>query len=108
MARETESPERDALEGYLRGIDFPADRDDVVRGAERNDAPSGVLMKLRNLPDDEFEDSDDVVEAVPATGGTSQRAGGTPESPVTRVQQPGQRDPEEKPTGGRERTDRER
>lgn len=108
MSRDTKTQERDGIEQYLAAIDYPARRNEVIEGARQNDAPSGILMKLRDLPEEEFEDKEAVLESLPMVGGRSQTTGGTPHSPATRVRQPGQRDVDKKPTGGRERSDRER
>jgi hypothetical protein len=39
---------------YLKGIDFPAHVDDLVKQAKKNDADQEVIDELKNLPDEEY------------------------------------------------------
>ncbi|MEV4147441.1 DUF2795 domain-containing protein [Amycolatopsis sp. NPDC049691] len=43
------------LQKYLSGVDYPAQRDDLVRAAERNGADDGTLDVVRNLPDRTYD-----------------------------------------------------
>ncbi|MGW5743823.1 DUF2795 domain-containing protein [Amycolatopsis sp. NPDC003861] len=43
------------LQKYLSGVDYPAQRDDLVRAAERNGADSDTLDVVRGLPDRTYE-----------------------------------------------------
>ncbi len=43
------------LQKYLSGVDYPAQRDDLVRAAERNGADSDTLDVVRRLPDRTYE-----------------------------------------------------
>ncbi|MEC9483647.1 MAG: DUF2795 domain-containing protein [Halomonas sp.] len=49
---------------YLKGVDFPADRDDLVQCAEDNDAEEEVLEVIRALPDERYESMADVTKGV--------------------------------------------
>lgn len=49
---------------YLKGIDFPADKDDIIAYAEDNGAPEEVLDTLENLPDMEFDSMADLMQGV--------------------------------------------
>jgi hypothetical protein len=48
---------------HLKGIDFPANRNDLVKQAERNDADKDVLEIIKQMPDDEYENMADVMKA---------------------------------------------
>lgn len=56
-----ESPSNVSL--HLKGIDFPAGRDDLSKQAEKNGAPQEVLDVIENMPDDDFENMADVMKA---------------------------------------------
>ena len=43
------------IQKYLSGVDYPADRDDLVEAAESNGADSDLLELLRALPDRTYE-----------------------------------------------------
>ncbi|UKD57532.1 DUF2795 domain-containing protein [Amycolatopsis sp. FU40] len=43
------------LQKDLAGVDYPANRDDLVSAAERNGADSGTLDVLRGLPDRTYD-----------------------------------------------------
>lgn len=47
---------------YLKGIDFPASRDQLLKHAEGNGAESAVLDKVKQLPDVDYEDMADVMK----------------------------------------------
>jgi hypothetical protein len=49
---------------FLKGIDFPANKDDLTRQAKRNGAEPAVLEVIEAMPDDDtFEDMADVMKA---------------------------------------------
>jgi hypothetical protein len=63
---------------YLSSLDYPADRDGIVREAEREGAPPGVLRALRALPPVEYANGAEVTrsagtEVAPEVG-AAQRA----------------------------------
>jgi hypothetical protein len=41
---------------HLKGIDFPASKDDLIQQAKKNGADSEVLESIKNMPDDEYTD----------------------------------------------------
>ncbi|WP_439379517.1 DUF2795 domain-containing protein [Amycolatopsis lexingtonensis] len=43
------------LQKYLAGVDYPAQRDDLVRAAERNGADDDTLSVVRGLPDRTYD-----------------------------------------------------
>ncbi|MEU5791437.1 DUF2795 domain-containing protein [Micromonospora purpureochromogenes] len=75
---------------YLSSLDYPAEKDDVVREAEREGAPPEVLKALRALPPVDYANGNEVarsaaIDAAPELS-ASQRAAQTRE-PHTRVSQ---------------------
>ncbi len=53
-----------ALQNYLQGIDFPADKEEVASAAESNDAPQEITEKIRNADRERFDNSNQVLQAV--------------------------------------------
>lgn len=51
------------LQKYLGGVDYPADKDTLVRQARDNGAGDDVVETLRGLPFDSFNSPNDVSEA---------------------------------------------
>lgn len=47
---------------YLKGIDFPAGRDDLLRQAKKNHAEKAVLDQLNQMPDEQYESMADVMK----------------------------------------------
>ena len=47
---------------HLKGIDFPAHRQDLIRQAEKNHADAEVIDELKNLPDEEYGSMADVMK----------------------------------------------
>lgn len=58
---------RDELraEKALQGMEFPASKTELIDYATERSATEKTLQALRVLPDRQFENKDDVVEAVP-------------------------------------------
>jgi hypothetical protein len=52
------------LQKYLKGADYPASRDDLVRTAEGNGAPQEVVEALRSASADNFDGPDKVQAAL--------------------------------------------
>lgn len=52
------------LQKHLKGMDYPASREDIIRHAEENGADEEALSVLEQLPDEEFETPADVSKAV--------------------------------------------
>ena len=48
---------------FLEGIDFPANKGDLIACAEQNGAPDAVIDVLNALPDEEFQSMADVMRA---------------------------------------------
>lgn len=49
---------------YLKGIDFPATKQDLVSYAEDNNAPDEVLDVLEDMPDQEYTSMADLMQGV--------------------------------------------
>lgn len=47
----------------LKGIDFPAKRNDLKKHAQQNKAPDEVISAIENLPEEEFNTMADVARA---------------------------------------------
>lgn len=58
---------RDELraEKALQGMEFPASKTELIDYATERSATAKTLQALQALPDRQFENKDDVVEAVP-------------------------------------------
>ena len=52
------------LQKHLKGVDYPATRDDLVSAAESNGAPQEVLDALRNAGKDSFDGPSAVQKAL--------------------------------------------
>lgn len=52
------------MQQYLRGVDYPASKDDIISKARSNGADDSVINKLNSLPDQQFETAADVSRAV--------------------------------------------
>ena len=51
------------IQKYLKGVDYPASRDDLVRNARENGADESICASLEQLPDEDFQTPADVSEA---------------------------------------------
>jgi hypothetical protein len=49
---------------YLNAVDFPADKDDIVREAQREGAPEDVLKALRAMPPMDYRSKDEVARSA--------------------------------------------
>lgn len=52
------------LQRYLKGMDYPSNKDGLIQKASENQAPRDVLDLLGNLPDWEFKSVADVSKAA--------------------------------------------
>lgn len=52
------------LQKYLKGVDYPASKTDLLEQAERNGADRNVMETLSALPRDNFDSPNDVSEAI--------------------------------------------
>lgn len=51
------------LEKYLKGVDYPASKSDLLSKAKANGAPSEVIDMINGLPADNFNSPVDVAKA---------------------------------------------
>ena len=49
-----------ALQNYLQGVDFPADKEEVASATESNGAPQEIVEKIRNVDRERFDNSSQV------------------------------------------------
>lgn len=56
-----------AVERYLQGIDFPADKQTLKEQARSNDAPEDVLSEIDKLSDKQYNSPVDVSEEMGRT-----------------------------------------
>jgi len=52
------------VQKYLGGIDYPAEKQDLLRRAEEQGADENVRQTLERLPMDKFNSPNDVSEAI--------------------------------------------
>ncbi|HEY9878588.1 MAG TPA: DUF2795 domain-containing protein [Leptolyngbyaceae cyanobacterium] len=52
-----------AISKAIKGIDFPASKEDLIEHAKQNKAEQEVMEVLENLPEDDFETVADVEKA---------------------------------------------
>jgi hypothetical protein len=45
------------IQTFLKGVDYPASKEDLLASAERNGADEDVRATLEQLPDDEYDTS---------------------------------------------------
>ena len=52
------------LQKHLKGLDYPAEKDDIVKTAQQHGADDELTSVLSQLPDQRFETPADVSKAV--------------------------------------------
>jgi Protein of unknown function (DUF2795) len=52
------------VEKYLRGVDYPANKTDLVKKAQQNKAPDDIIRTLQQLPSSSFNQPTDVMKAM--------------------------------------------
>ena len=52
-----------SVEKYIKGIDFPANKQKLVEQAKTNGAPNEVINTLQQLPGDKFNSPADIAKA---------------------------------------------
>lgn len=53
-----------SVQKYLKGMDYPASKDELIDHAEEQGADDEVLDLLEQLPDEEYETPADVSKAI--------------------------------------------
>lgn len=51
------------VQKFLSGVDYPASKDDLIKKAKQNSAPSDVMKLIKDLPLDQFGGPQDVMKA---------------------------------------------
>lgn len=52
------------VENYLKGVDYPASKQDLMDKARENGAPDEVMDTLSGLPDQSYDNPTNVTEAM--------------------------------------------
>jgi hypothetical protein len=52
------------VEKYLKGVDYPAKKQDLMKRAEANSAPREVVETLKKIPEETFQKPTDVTKAI--------------------------------------------
>ncbi len=52
------------VQKHLKGTDYPTSTEDLASIAKNNNAPSELVERLRDLPDQQYTGPDDVQEAL--------------------------------------------
>ncbi len=52
------------VQTHLKGVDYPANKDEVIATAESNGAPQEVVEALQQMDGTDFEGPDDVMAAL--------------------------------------------
>jgi hypothetical protein len=52
------------LQHYLRGISFPAEKEEVASNAESNGAPQDMVSQIRNADTERFGSPEEVMQAL--------------------------------------------
>lgn len=52
------------IQKHLKGMDYPANKDEVVQHARDRQAPENVVSLLERLPEQEYSSAKDVQKAV--------------------------------------------
>lgn len=56
------------VEKYLKGMDYPADKKELLECAKRNGADQGTCDRIQHLPDQRYAKPTDVTKALSASG----------------------------------------
>ena len=51
------------LQNYLKGADYPAQKEELIDLARSNNAPEDVINQLNSLPSSEFSSSQELFQA---------------------------------------------
>lgn len=52
------------VQKYLKGMDYPASRNDIVKHAKSHGADKNVLQTLQKLPSEQYETAADVSQEI--------------------------------------------
>jgi hypothetical protein len=63
MARNDDEITPAEVQKYLKGVSYPARKDDLITAARGNGAPDEVIELLERLPGDQFDGPPEVMKA---------------------------------------------
>ena len=63
MAKAIGSDSPAQVQSYLKGVDYPTNKETLVKTARRNKAPEDVMKIIDELPEDDFDSPVDVMKA---------------------------------------------
>ncbi|HTH16114.1 MAG TPA: DUF2795 domain-containing protein [Magnetospirillum sp.] len=49
---------------HLKGVDFPADKQDLIQQAQKNNAEGDIIDIIKQLPDGQYQSMADVLKGV--------------------------------------------
>ena len=52
------------LQHYLRGVEFPAEKEEVAQATESNGATQDLTTQIRNADTERFESAEEVTQAL--------------------------------------------
>lgn len=52
------------VQTHLRGLTYPADRNDLVAAAQNNGAPEDIVNALQGMPEATYDGPDEVVKGL--------------------------------------------
>ncbi|MCU0550532.1 MAG: DUF2795 domain-containing protein [Leptolyngbya sp. Prado105] len=52
------------IQKHLKGMDYPASKDEIIKHAEEHGADGDLRSLLENLPEDKYETPTDVNKAI--------------------------------------------
>jgi len=52
------------VEKYIKGVDFPCDKDELIQCASENNAPEEVLDIMEDFPEQQFNSPVDVARCI--------------------------------------------
>ena len=52
------------VQKHLSGVDYPADKGEIITTAESNDAPQEIIEALQAMDGDQFDGPDEVMGAL--------------------------------------------
>ena len=67
MSDKTEHGSPIDVSRYLKGIDLPAGKDDLVEHARENEAPDDLIERIEAMPDEQYETMADVMKGFKAS-----------------------------------------
>jgi hypothetical protein len=60
----SDTPNPIQIQKFLSGVDYPAEKNDIVQTAEKNGADDDVLEALRGLPEKSYDGPTAVSKAI--------------------------------------------